>query len=329
MLDDHSQPPQVVCETGHACTQPMPWQRSLPGPYAPLRAADAPSCVPPACMQVCPPGSECPAAAVSPKPCRPGFYADLKKPFCLPCPKGTFQGQAAQRACKPCPAGAYCPATKMVAPTPCPAGRFSTKLSSVAVNDCAKCPINVSVVPCLCRVWRPSFARTPLVLGSQCMFAAPPPAASIHPHAADLLSRGRRHIMPEMRRRAVDCTADRPEDVLVHGQAPALRGQPAGAGPSCMRWQCQCQLASPVPRAPRGAPETQTESQCEGCRQLPPRHEDRQKQTDRHRRQSPREVGKSLFPHVSFSLTANFPGAYPCQEPLCSGPTIITSHALA
>ncbi|KAL4434266.1 hypothetical protein ABPG75_000707 [Micractinium tetrahymenae] len=95
-----------------------------------------------AACKVCPPGSECPAGSVIPKPCRPGFFSDLKQPFCKACAKGTYQDQAAQRACKPCPAGAYCAATKMVAPTPCPAGRYSTKLSSVAANDCFKCPIN-------------------------------------------------------------------------------------------------------------------------------------------------------------------------------------------
>jgi len=94
----------------------------------------------------CPPGSECPAGSVAPKQCRPGFYADLKQPFCKECAKGTFQNLAGQRACKPCPAGYYCQATKMVAATACPAGRFGIKFSAVSPNDCARCPINVSRV---------------------------------------------------------------------------------------------------------------------------------------------------------------------------------------
>lgn len=93
----------------------------------------------------CPPGYACPAGSVNPIPCSKGFYADLKQPWCKECAKGTYQDQTAQRACKPCPAGAYCAATKMVAPTPCPAGRFGIKFSSVTANDCAKCPINVSL----------------------------------------------------------------------------------------------------------------------------------------------------------------------------------------
>ena len=102
-------------------------------------AASTPHPCPP---QNCPPGHECPTGAVQPRQCKPGFFADLKQPWCRECPKGTFQPSAAQRACKPCPAGAYCAATKMRQPTQCPAGTFNGKLSSTTPTSCARCPIN-------------------------------------------------------------------------------------------------------------------------------------------------------------------------------------------
>ncbi|EFN50756.1 hypothetical protein CHLNCDRAFT_28745 [Chlorella variabilis] len=92
----------------------------------------------------CPPGHQCPSGSLLPTKCRPGFWADMKQPFCKECAKGTYQDREGQRSCKPCPAGSYCQATKMAAPSPCPAGKYGVRISSITPNDCAACPINVS-----------------------------------------------------------------------------------------------------------------------------------------------------------------------------------------
>lgn len=125
----------------------------LPGTYQDLPGQGA--------CKDCPPGSACPRGSVRPKDCSPGFYADLKQPFCRECPRGTFQNLARQRACKPCPAGAYCPNNKTVTPTLCPAGTYSVKLSGVTMASCVKCSINVRTFgrrrhcqPALCVLWR-------------------------------------------------------------------------------------------------------------------------------------------------------------------------------
>ena len=94
-------------------------------------------------LQPCPPGNECPAGSIAPKECKPGFYADMKAPFCKECQKGTYQDLSGQRASKTCPLGAYCANTKMSAPTLCPAGTFGAKFKAVTRDVCSKCPINV------------------------------------------------------------------------------------------------------------------------------------------------------------------------------------------
>ena len=169
----------------------------------------------------CPPGNACPAGSAKPKECSPGFFADMKQPFCRECPKGQYQDRKAQRACKACPAGAYCPGTKTITPVKCPPGTYGTQLSATTATACIKCPINVSgalVLLVLLQQRRPVAATTHSV-----PFRLPccHPCRRALPSLADLRRCLRSQLLQEVPCQPVDRPHHRRQDLLVR--------QPAGA----------------------------------------------------------------------------------------------------